>query len=231
MSVRSEKAVAAPTNALAALDVVDQGSGASGDSLAEGNNFCVANPENPLKRNVVVSIKATLNDFCLQKTRGTWAPTQEALRSIFQQRKFTTLDGAAEPMGDLKSVVLHDMKVQHVKSTFPMSLGARITGVDDCTYSSTGEAFSSIILPNAETSRIQDLQADDVSLAYEFAKKFPGYTSSNLSEKGVHGMLPPYLNEYGTMLPSMYSPLLPCHFDSQRSHSAASCWSPPTTRS
>jgi hypothetical protein len=167
MSVRSEKAVAAPTNALAALDVVDQGSGASGDSLAEGNNFCVANPENPLKRNVVVSIKATLNDFCLQKTRGTWAPTQEALRSIFQQRKFTTLDGAAEPMGDLKSVVLHDMKVQHVKSTFPMSLGARITGVDDCTYSSTGEAFSSIILPNAETSRIQDLQADDVSLAYE----------------------------------------------------------------
>merc|ERR1712159_822828 len=31
-----------------------------------------------------------------------------------------------------------------------------------------------------------DLQADDVSLAYEFSKKFPGYTSENLSEKGVH---------------------------------------------
>tara|TARA_Y100000389_G_scaffold204725_2_gene259219 strand:- start:1704 stop:1958 length:255 start_codon:yes stop_codon:yes gene_type:complete len=47
-------------------------------------------------------------------------------------------------MGDLKSVVLHDMKINHVKSTFPMSLGARVTGVDDCTYSSTGEAFSAI---------------------------------------------------------------------------------------
>ena len=91
MSVRSEKAAVAPTNALAALDVADQGGSASPESLGEGNNFCVANPENPLKRNVVVSIKATLNDFCLQKTRGTWAPTQEALRSIFQQRKFTTL--------------------------------------------------------------------------------------------------------------------------------------------
>ena len=77
-------------------------------------------------------------------------------------------------MGDLKSMVLHKMEVNHVKSTFPMSLGARITGVDDCTFSSTGESFSSIVLPNAENNRIVDLQQDDVSLAYEFAKKFPG---------------------------------------------------------
>jgi hypothetical protein len=136
MSVRSEKAAAAPTNALAALDVSDSAPVASPDQLGEGNNFCVANPENPLKRNLVVSIKATLNDFCLQKTRGTWAPTQEALRSIFQQKKFTSLDGAAEAMGDLKSVVLHDMKVNHVKSTFPMSLGKLLT-VHPTTYPDT----------------------------------------------------------------------------------------------
>ena len=42
-------------------------------------------------------------------------------------------------MGDLKSVVLHDMKATHIKSTFPMALGTRITGVDDKTFSSTGE--------------------------------------------------------------------------------------------
>ena len=66
-----------------------------------------------------------------------------------------------------QSMVLHKMEVNHVKSTFPMSLGARITGVDDCTFSSTGESFSSIVLPNAENNRVVDLQADDVSLAYE----------------------------------------------------------------
>merc|ERR1712159_444183 len=54
------------------------------------------------------------------------------------------------------------------------------------TYSSTGEAFSTIILPNAENTTVKKLQSDDVSLAYEFSKKFPGYTSENLSEKGVH---------------------------------------------
>ena len=49
----------------------------------------------------------------------------------------------------------------------PRIAGARITGVDDKTYSSTGEAFSAIILPNSESNAKTELQADDVSLAYE----------------------------------------------------------------
>ena len=59
------------------------------------------------------------------------------------------------------------MSVSHVKSTFPMSLGARITGVDDRTFSSTGESFSNIVLPHSESNAVKELQADDVSLAYE----------------------------------------------------------------
>jgi len=43
-----------------------------------------------------------------------------------------------------------------------------------------------IVLPNSNSSNERTLQSDDVSLAYEFAKKFPGYTSDNLSEKGIH---------------------------------------------
>ena len=45
--------------------------------------------------------------------------------------------------------------------------GAKITGVDDKTYSSTGEAFSTVLLPNSESHTEKKLQADDVSLAYE----------------------------------------------------------------
>jgi hypothetical protein len=59
------------------------------------------------------------------------------------------------------------MAVSHVKSTFPCALGARVTGVDDKTYSSTGESFSAILLPNSESNAVKELQADDVSLAYE----------------------------------------------------------------
>jgi len=166
----------------AAVDAAQPDSG----HLAEGNSFSVAAPDNPLQRNLVVSIRASLNDLCLQKQKGTWAPSSEALKTIFQQKKFTSLDGSADTQGDLKSIVLHDMKVTHLKSTFPIALGARVSGVDDKTYSSTGEAFSTIVLPHAESTQTKRLQADDVSLAYEFSKKFPGYTSENLSDKGIH---------------------------------------------
>jgi hypothetical protein len=49
------------------------------------------------------------------------------------------------------------------------SAGARITGVDDSTFSSTGEAFSTIVLPRSDSHREKSLQSDDVSLAYEQA--------------------------------------------------------------
>jgi hypothetical protein len=139
-----------------------------------------------MHRDVCVSIKASLNDLCLQKGKGSWAPSQEALRHMFQARKFTSLDGATENSGDLKAVVLHNLEVKHSKSTFPVSLGARVTAVDDSTFSAIGEAFSTVLLPESENSNVRQLQADDVSLCYEFAKKFPGYTSDNLSEKGIH---------------------------------------------
>lgn len=56
-------------------------------SLAEGSSYCVASPDNPLKRNIVVSIRASLNDLCLSKSKGVWQPSGDALKSIFQQKK------------------------------------------------------------------------------------------------------------------------------------------------
>ena len=80
-----------------------------------------------------------------------------------------------------------------MKSTFPVALGAKITGVgarwlsvpctlshsasshatralaDDKTFASTGEAFSTVLLPNAESTVEKKLQSDDVSLGARFA--------------------------------------------------------------
>jgi hypothetical protein len=82
------------------------------------------------------------------------------------------------------------------------AVGTRISGVDDSTYSITGEAFSQIVAADSATHTSRLLQEDDVSLAYEFARKvcikarseaimrltfgfvwqFPGYTAENLSD-------------------------------------------------
>jgi len=62
----------------------------------------------------------------------------------------------------------------------------RVTGVDNSTFSLTGESFSAVLGPNSCTNTARVMQSDDVALAYEFARKFPGYTAENLTEKGVH---------------------------------------------
>ena len=85
MSVRQDRPTTAHNGIPGAMEIEAAAAGAN-EHLGEGNSFAVAAPENPLKRNIVVSIKASLNDLCLQKARGTWAPSQESLRSICKPR-------------------------------------------------------------------------------------------------------------------------------------------------
>ena len=79
----------------------------------------------------------------------------------------TDLQGNAESQGDLKSIVLHKMAISAQKNTFPVALGVRITGVDDSTFSQTGEAYSAISLPATDLHTARTLQEDDTALAYE----------------------------------------------------------------
>ena len=67
---------------------------------------------------------------------------------------------------------MHELSVASHQNTFPLAVGARVTGVDDQAYSLTGDAYSHIVAPQSSTHTGRLLQKDDVSLAYEFARKF-----------------------------------------------------------
>lgn len=67
-----------------------------------------------------------------------------------------------------QSIVLHNLTLSAQKSTFPTALGVKVTGVDDSTFSLTGDAYSAICMPHADTHTSRILQEDDTSLAYEF---------------------------------------------------------------
>ena len=87
-------------------------------ALGEANNLSTNHPEHPLKRTVVATIRASLGDLCLRKQKATWSPSPEALKSILQQKRFTSLSGTAEQSGDLKSIVLHNLALTSVSSDF-----------------------------------------------------------------------------------------------------------------
>ena len=74
--------------------------------------------------------------MCLKKSKAQWAPSGDAVRSMLQQRKFTDLSGSSEQQGELSSIVMHKLSVASHTNNF-LAVGARISGVDDSTYSIT----------------------------------------------------------------------------------------------
>lgn len=82
MSVRSESVPV--SNPTADMQAAIQEAQPADANLGEGNSFSVATPENPLTRQIAVSIRSSLNELCLQKGKGNWSPSPEALKSIFQ---------------------------------------------------------------------------------------------------------------------------------------------------
>ena len=54
-------------------------------------------------------------------------------------------------------------------SVFRAAVGAKVTGVEEKTYSSIGSAFSMVALPNQKSTATQTLQEEDTSVAYDFA--------------------------------------------------------------
>ena len=96
-------------------------------ALGEANCLATNHPEHPLKRTIVATIRASLSDLCLRKQKATWSPSPEALKSILQQKRFTTLSGTAEQTGDLKSIVLHNMSLASFSSDFSIrTLGVTV---------------------------------------------------------------------------------------------------------
>lgn len=77
---------------------------------------------------------------------------------------------------------MHKLSVASHTNNFPLAVGARISGVDDSTYSITGEAFSQIVAANSATHTARLLQEDDTSLGVlPLCMRLPSPPPSNAS--------------------------------------------------
>lgn len=99
-----------------------------------------------------------------------WHDQQPRLHPpVRRQKQYLDLGGSAQPEGDLKSVVVHSIESKGVTSTFPIAVGARVTGVEEKYFSSIGASFSMVALPNQKSTTSTVLQEEDPSVAYDFA--------------------------------------------------------------
>jgi hypothetical protein len=144
--------------------------------------------DNPLERTVSVSIRASLADLSTSTAKAVWAPNKDQLESIYKQSQFVDLSGDQARNGDLKSVVLHSIAAESVKSSFPFSLGTKITGVEENHFSSIGTPYSMVVMPHSENHVSKKLADENTEVAYAFAQKYPGYNAENLETNGVHAV-------------------------------------------
>lgn len=157
-----------------------------GPDLGEGAaGYHNQDPNRPLHRKLAVQIRKTMAELINNPSARTWQPPVKTLGGIFKQTQFVDLNGTTRAVGDLRSTVLHSISTTALKSSFPIQLGVKIAGVDSNTYSSIGNPYSLIAPPESMSNIPVELQKNDVSVAYSFAKQYPGYTARNLRTLNV----------------------------------------------
>jgi len=178
MSVRS-----APKNETATInDAV--AANLNGNDLSSGG--ATASKDRPLERKLSVNIQSTLGALALDKAAAEWRPSENACNRIFKHSVFTNLEGQTASVGSLDSSVLHKVSVLESKSTFPVAVGYNVFGCSENTYNVNGDSFTSTIAPDSHNTSEKVLLEQANECAYAFSARFPGYTASNISTKGVH---------------------------------------------
>ena len=88
LTPQTQGTAAAMNEVAATIDAAQQ----ADHALGAENAFNASNPEHPLNRTVVVTVRASLNDLCLRKQKAVWAPSADAVRSILQQVRMRHTD-------------------------------------------------------------------------------------------------------------------------------------------
>lgn len=177
---RAQMAAAAESALVNSMHTVDLGEGSTG--------FPTTSVQHPLRRTIVATVRATISELITKSNAAVWSPSEAQCDKMFKQRKFTTMNGNTAMLGDLRSVVLHSATATTMRSTFPVAVGASITGVDETYFSSTGRPFSLMAIAETTSTTPIKLQEEDVTVAYDFASRYPGFTADNLESNGIYAV-------------------------------------------
>jgi hypothetical protein len=91
-----------------------------------------------------------------------------------------------EDAPDLTNVLLHKLTLLSVESSFPVTIGLNITGVDGKHFTKTGEQFAHVVLSQQKWSGEEHLtKTDDELVNSDYLQKYPGMTIDNLRTKNI----------------------------------------------
>lgn len=174
--------------------------GADGDRTAEmtmpapsdAEGLGIAALKRPIRRVVTAQINgslARLGSSGVGSSSGAavWTIDPAAVESVFAPTSGeASFGGVGQADSDIKNVVLHGVQLLAVQSSFPVTLGINISGVEGKHYTKDGSGFARVVMAGEKWSGAEYLtKPDEALINSDYLQKYPGMTVDNLRHKNI----------------------------------------------
>jgi hypothetical protein len=161
------------------------GTGATMDGLSISADSASVPQGTILTRTLYVNIAGSLANLSMAgPSGGTWRLVDGKQIGVFGLGSETDSQVATN---QLRTALIHELKVLQDRSTFPVPLGVTINCVPPCEMTDLGEKFAYTVLPSSNNTACQTIYQCDTSSeeGQQWRKDYPKWTAANLETEGV----------------------------------------------
>lgn len=138
-----------------------------------------------LTRSVMVNITGSLANLAMQGTQaGVWRPVEGMQLRVFGMGSDADAQIATN---QLRTSLIHEVKLLEHRSTFPVPMGVHIECVPSNEKTDMGDGYAYTVLPHSSINTPHVLYQCDVDAeeGSQWRKDYPKYTSANIDTEGV----------------------------------------------
>jgi hypothetical protein len=138
-----------------------------------------------LTRSVMVNITGSLANLAMQGTQaGVWRPVEGMQLRVFGMSSDADAQIATN---QLRTALIHEVKLIEHRSTFPVPMGVNIECVPSNEKTDMGDGYAYTVLPHSIISVPQVLYQCDVGAeeGNQWRKDFPKYNAGNIEKEGI----------------------------------------------
>ncbi len=138
-----------------------------------------------LTRSLFINVTGSLANLAMQGTQaGIWKPVDGKQGQVFGMGA----DADAQVVtNQLRTALIHEVKLLEHRSTFPIPMGVKMQCVPLNEKTDLGDGYTFTVLPHSTISTPHVLYSCDVGTeeGHQWRKEYPKYNAANLETEGV----------------------------------------------
>lgn len=140
-----------------------------------------------ITRTINVQITGSLANFAMAGPQAAvWKPVDGKQSIVFGCLGGEAMD-ATLATNQLRTALIHEIKVLEHSSNFPVNLGVKINCIPSCEFTDLGEGFAYTVIPHSRINTPHTIYTCDERMenGHTWRTEYPKWNSSNLETEGV----------------------------------------------